>query len=222
MIPLPAAPAAAETREDVQGWLLATAMIPMTESKDFSLYVEAQPRTGDDLNALERLLVRPAVVYNVTPRFTLWLGYAWTPLFMDAEYRHDFRDEHRAWEQAAYSHTVADGFMTVAHRFRQEQRFIEFAGDTAHRSRYQIRVSAPWKKGGTNGMTGYNELFWNWNDVDRGPRQGFDRDRFFLGPYWVVGKARYEAGYLGEYSENFGGTDRMIHGLLLSVNYTFE
>jgi hypothetical protein len=206
---------------DFQTWLLMTALVPVDQDKKFSFYGEVQPRIGDSSRYPERLLIRPAAVYNVSSSLSLYLGYAWTPLFMDARFNHDMRDEHRIWQQVLYTHTLSGTDFTFQHRLRQEQRFIEDTGDTGNRTRYLVRASHPFSAGGTSGLTGYNEYFVNWNDVSSGPKSGFDRNRFFLGPYLQQRITRYELGYLGEYSKHYRDGDRMIHGVLASIALKF-
>jgi hypothetical protein len=62
----------------------------------------------------------------------------------------------------------------------------------------------------------------NLNSEHNGPKGGFDRDRFFFGPYFTSGPARYEVGYLGEYAQKFdedGG--RMINAIMMSAWFNF-
>jgi Protein of unknown function (DUF2490) len=208
-------------RSDTQIWLQAIAIVPLDTEKKFSLYLEGQPRVGNDLSRVERFLLRPALVYNATKNLEFYLGYAWAPTFLTPTYDSEFRDEHRLWEQALYTHHWKDADITFQYRLRQEQRFIEHTGGTAHRTRILVRASKPWTCGGSSGLTAYNEYFANWNTVDKGPKRGIDRDRIFLGPYCNVGKARYEIGYLGEYSEHFRDGDRFINTALGMVTVNF-
>ncbi len=208
-------------REDFQTWMILNGTKTLDADKKYFFYFEAQPRIGDDSQQLERLLIRPAFGYNVTPKFSLWLGYAWTPTYMDSLYASDFRNENRIWQQAMYTHGIAESGFVIQHRLRQEQRFIDDAGGTANRTRYMIRASHPWEREGKSGLTAYNELFINLNTVERGPKEGLDRDRYFIGPYFIVDNARYEIGYLGERANHFRDGDRQINALLLSANFNF-
>ena len=209
-------PTCTAQRSDLQSWTLLTATAGIGERKEWLFYLEAQPRIGDDVSRMERLLLRPAVGYAVTKDTSLLLGYAWTPTFMNSNYVEDFRNEQRIWQQLSIKDTRLG--VDWQHRFRQEQRIIDEADGTSHRSRYLIRGSLPLNEGRTFGVTGYNELFVTWNTISSGPRAGFDRDRFFIGPFYTVGPARYEAGYLGEFGKRFGMEDRMINALMVVVN----
>ena len=179
--------------------------------------MEAQPRVGNEVSRLERLLIRPAAGYNLNKNVSLFLGYAWTPTFSNTQYESDFRNESRIWQQVLIKHS--DFGFDWQHRIRQEQRMIDDASGVSNRTRYLLRGSYKFCDTDNWGITGYNELFVTLNSVDRGPRAGFDRDRFFFGPFFTSGFGRYEAGYLGEYGKRFGSDDRMINALMLSANF---
>ena len=62
----------------------------------------------------------------------------------------------------------------------------------------------------------------NLNSQFKGPQGGFDRDRFFFGPYVKYGPGRYEIGYLGERSQRFdedGG--RYINAMMMMAFLNF-
>lgn len=204
---------------DFQSWSILTATVSLDPEKKFFVYTEAQPRVGNDISRLERLLIRPALGYNVNKNVALFLGYAWTPTFMNAKYDQDFRNENRIWQQVLIKHT--DFGIDWQHRIRQEQRMIEDASGPSNRTRYLLRGSYALSEDKSFGVTGYNELFVTENSTHRGPKGGFDRDRFFVGPYVTSGPARYEVGYLGEYARKFGNDSRMINAVLLSANFNF-
>jgi hypothetical protein len=204
---------------DFQSWTLLTATINIDPDNKFFAYMEAQPRIGDDISRLERLLIRPALGYNLSPNLSLALGYAWTPTFSNSSYEGDFRNENRIWQQLIYKHDLWG--LKWQHRLRQEQRIIEDASSTSYRTRYQLRGSYGLARDNSYGLTGYNEFFATENGTRRGFRGRFDRDRFFFGPYLVSGPARYEIGYLGEYALQFGKDSRMINAIMLSAQYNF-
>lgn len=204
---------------DFQDWTLLTAHVKLDEAKRYQFYFEIQPRVGDNWQRMERLLVRPAVVYNVNPHLALYLGYAWTPLFMDSQYQRDYRDENRIWQQILYRHSFLD--LQWQHRIRQEQRFIEHGDGVSNRFRYLLKGSYGLTEDDNFGITGYDELFVTFNSVEGGPSAGYDRNRFFIGPYWVVENARYEVGYLGEHARSFGSGERYINALMIFANFNF-
>jgi hypothetical protein len=167
---------------------------------------------------LDRLFIRPSLGYQITDNLDAALGYAWTPGFVNVSYEDDFRNENRVWQSLTYRHSRWG--LNWQHRFRQEQRFIQNASGTAHRSQYVLRASYPFPQAPNRGLTSSGQLLVNENSVTRGPQGGFDRTRFFFGPFFVYGPVRYEVGYLGEYAHRFGDDSRVVHALLVSVNLT--
>jgi hypothetical protein len=196
-----------------------TATVNLDQDKKWLAYMEVQPRIGDDISRLERLLIRPALGYNISSQLSAYVGYAWTPTFMNASYQDDFRNENRIWQQLLYKHDLWG--LQWQHRLRQEQRIIQDASATSNRTRYQLRGSYGLASDGSYGLTGYNEIFVTENGTQKGPFGGFDRDRFFFGPYVKSGPGRYEIGYLGEYARQFGNDSRMINAIMLAANFTF-
>jgi hypothetical protein len=206
-------------RSDFQAWSQLTTQIAIDDQKKWLFYFEAQPRVGDDVSRLERLLLRPAIGYNIDEDITLYLGYGWTPTYTNAEYEGDFLNENRIWQQILIKKSAFG--LDWQHRLREEQRMIQDTSSVANRFRYLLRGSYKFCDCQDFGLTGYNELFVNINTVEGGPRAGFDRDRFFFGPFLQQGNARYEVGYLGEFGKRFGRDDRMVNALMLSVALNF-
>ena len=205
-------------QSDFQIWSLVTADISIDEGeKKWLIYLETQARAGDDASDFERILLRPAIGYNLNPNLTFFLGYAWTPTFLNTNLLSEFGDEHRIWQQIIYKHQTLN--LNWLHRLRQEQRFLENASSAANRTRYLLKASYPLEN--NYGLAGYNEIFVNLNSVKRGPTAGFDRWRFFVGPYLKVNNARYEFGYVGEFGRRFGDDERFINALFLSANFKY-
>jgi hypothetical protein len=212
-------PSCQAQQTDFQSWTMVSATVNIDPNNKFFAYMEAQPRIGDDISRLERLLIRPALGYNLSPNLALVIGYAWTPTFSNASYDRDFRNENRIWQQLQYRHDLWG--LKWQHRLRQEQRIIQDAPGTSNRTRYQLRGSYGLAPDSSYGLTGYNEVFATENGTRRGFIGGFDRNRAFFGPYLVSGPGRYEIGYLGEYARQFGKDSRMINAIMLSAQYTF-
>ena len=66
-------------KTDFQSWNFLSATVNLDSEKRWFTYTEVQPRIGDDVSRLERLLIRPALGYNVNDKVAVYLGYAWTP-----------------------------------------------------------------------------------------------------------------------------------------------
>jgi hypothetical protein len=183
---LPTTLPAAES--DLQSWTLLTAQGHVAER--VRLYAEVQPRLSllPELG-LDRLLLRGAAGYDLTPSVTLWLGYAFTPLFQPV-----FESEQRPFQQLTVNTTFDAGLLVNRTRF--EQRFIE-GKDLSIRLRHMVRFVRPVAAGSSWDLAAYDELFVNLNAPDVGPAQGFDQNRLFLGlARRFVGGLAFEFGYL--------------------------
>lgn len=219
LLSLLCAASASAQRTDFQAWSQLTTQFTLDKEKKWLFYFEAQPRVGDDISRLERLLIRPAIGYNYDKNITFYLGYGWTPTSTDSEYEGDFRNENRIWQQMSIKQSALG--LDWVHRLREEQRMIDDASSVSNRFRYLLRGSYQFCDCQDFGLTGYNELFVTLNSVERGPRAGFDRNRFFFGPFWGDSKARFEVGYLGEYGKRFGNDDRMINAVAVAAFLNF-
>ena len=197
--------------EDLQAWGVFLVNGPTELDPKLRWSIEVQPRVGDDLKHIERLLLRPSLYYRVADHWTTWLGYAWTPSFHSASYDRRFDHEHRIWQQAQREEKYES--VSEILRLRLEERFIENISPAANRVRVLYRLSSnePLLLGQT--FTAYDELLLDLNDT-QGPRAGFDRNRVFAGPYWQLGKWRLEAGYLNEFSIRRNIENRDIHAVV--------
>lgn len=207
------------TPTDFEGWVQASALASLDEAKSYQLYLEVQPRIGDDWHRAAIMLVRPAFVYNPSEALSLFAGYAWHPTFYDSNYHRDYRDEQRLWQQILYRHDLWG--IAWQHRLRQEQRKIEHTDGISNRTRYLIRESYGLTEDKSFGVTAFQELMVNLNGVEGGPWDGYDRSRLFLGPYWSIDNARYEIGYLGEHAKRFGDDERWVNALAVSALFNF-
>ena len=207
------------TPTDFEGWASASALTSLDDAKTYQLFLELQPRIGDDWHRAALVLVRPAVVYNPTKALSLYTGYAWHPTFYNSNYHRDYRDEQRLWQQVIYRHDLWG--TAWLHRLRQEQRKIEHTDGISNRTRYLLRGSYGLTDAGDVGITTFEELMINLNGVDGGPWAGYDRSRVFLGPYWLVGSTRYEIGYLGEHAKRFGDDERWVNAIAISGQFNF-
>jgi hypothetical protein len=205
-----ASPAAAE--EDFQPWFAATATVPVGERA--LVWLEGQARTSDDASRLNQVLLRPAVGLRVSPAATLFAGYA----FVATNPRGPGSSkEHRIWQQALIR-ILGDGKgITLSSRSRLEQRFREDDGDTGHRLRQLVRLTAPIGSAGTQAVI-WSEPFIGLNGTAWGQPAGLDRWRNFVGvSVPVAATLRVEPGYMNEVVEQ-RGPDRMNHIASLTLN----
>ena len=205
---------------DFEGWFQYLSHIGLDEERTWVLTLEEQPRIGDDWRRLNTNIMRTIINYNWTNQFSTGVGYMWGPMFYNSHYYHIYRDENRTFIQLLYKYDQW-GIQWV-HRFRQEQRFIEnTAGSVSNRGRYLIRASYPLSDDKNFGLTGYNEIFINYNSVYNGPTGGYDQDRMFFGPYWKVDNARYEVGFLEQHTQRFGLEPRWAQVLMFMASFDY-
>ncbi|MFM7322246.1 MAG: DUF2490 domain-containing protein [Armatimonadota bacterium] len=204
--------AAARADTDSQAWLLLTATGKFAPRVRW--YAEFQPRYSFvDQSAFERVLVRGAAGWQATPKWSVWLGLAETPLHRPVQ-----RGEVRWFQQFLYENKT--GNTRVTGRTRLEQRSIAGTSGVSHRVRTQWRVARPVSVPGGLQAVAYDEAFWNLNGVTGGPEAGFDRNRTFLGVTRPIAKGiRAECGWLREDAFRRGGGGRRIDALVTQFHF---
>jgi hypothetical protein len=177
---------------------------------------------GGQPNPLEtranRLLVRPSIRWMPRGDSSLQfaLGWGWTPNLSPE------RDEHRLWEQVLFQGGDANEGIEWQHRFRLEQRHIEFTGGLHHRIRYLGRLTRFLGETKTYGLTAWTEIFWNLNSIARGPKEGLDQTRVFFGPVVKISHSyRLEMGYLNVYYPKGAAKDSLMSHIL-ATNVTLD
>jgi hypothetical protein len=210
----PLAWAQRSAHNELQQWDTVVLTVPVADK--FRVQLEGQARLGfnSEINTINRLIIRPSVGYQITPKLSMWQGYAWSPSWNE---KGELRDEHSIWEQLLYDtkwHRV-----DIRLRTRLEQRLIEHtAGQVGNRVRQMVRLSHP--LGHTKAyVVGYNELFVNLNGVHNGPRGGYEQNRMFVGLGYAFNKhVALEGGYLLNHVRHPGRHDHLNHVLLFVLN----
>jgi Protein of unknown function (DUF2490) len=92
----------------------------------FSLHLESQIRSNDDLKAVQTLIFRTGLIYNLKNNQTLTVGYAFVDHHRTIGDVSGWGPEHRIWEQYVLNKafSLSDHFITIQNRFRLEQRFV--------------------------------------------------------------------------------------------------
>lgn len=199
------APSAFSFDEDSQFW---GAWVARGSLKDNWLgFFEYQTRYGQQGRQYERLLVRPAIGYMLSPQWQIHLGYAWTPTFQPR-----FNDENRYWQQSIYREDL--GWSKLVWRNRLEQRLIQGTAGTSWRLREMLYLQFPMGSDSWRPAT-WDEVFLNVNEASSELRPGFEQNRFFLG-LWVRVSERVTAdiGYMNVYINRYSQDDRMLHNLV--------
>jgi hypothetical protein len=178
-------------------------------------YAEAQPRFGNDVSEVDRLLLRPALGYQLTPALSLWQGYAWVPVFQP-----NYTSEHRLFQQALVE--TKFGPLNFISRTRLEERFLENADGVSLRVREMVRGVVRFGDSPL-GVAVYDEIFFNLNQPGGAPRRGFDQNRVFIGPnYKFSNVVQAEIGYMNNYVNNAAPReDRMNHNIMFMLFASF-
>ncbi|MEW2922445.1 DUF2490 domain-containing protein [Muricauda sp. ANG21] len=130
----------------------------------FSIHTEAQFRYYETASNFNQLLLRTGLNYHINPNAIATGGYAF--ISTDGTFE-EFPDEvnskeHRIFQQFILKNKVWE--FLFEHRYRLEQRFLDFgdATDTQHRARYRIQLTLPLTD--TFFLNFYDELFINLQD----------------------------------------------------------
>ncbi len=188
----PSATAGAQTTQRFEVWY----SMPMTANlgddvPGLQLWLDEHVRRGPDQTVH---ISRPAVGLRVLDWMTVYLGYAWIPIFVDDP--QNVRHEHRIWQQIIMNWSpIAE--IGIQSRTRFEQRFSDQGDDLALRLRQFVRLL--WKPEQTSPLAFvvWDEVFIGLTDSDWGPVIGYDQNRLFGGPAFAIEDiARIEVGYM--------------------------
>ena len=180
----------------------------------WNIHNEVQYRNYDAIGDLEQLLLRTGVGYNLSENnHNLLLGYGY---ILSQNYSADSEDkldvnEHRIFQQFTSKQKI--GNVSLSHRYRFEQRFVE--SDFKMRLRYFLAFKVPILKTETSPtklyLSAYNEVFLNTeSDV-------FDRNRVYGGlGYQLNNNVRIEAGYMNQLFEH---SSRDQFNLITFINF---
>jgi len=207
------APAANAVQDvDSQGWFQQT--FNRKDAKGWRYFGELQQRIGESWERPTIFLARGAIGKQLSPDFSFWLGYAWTPAQFPSWKSEDRYFLQGQWEGKA-------GSWNTIQRTRLEFRNIAGTFGTTYRLRHFVRGSVPFKSGSPNYVAIQLEAFYNVGSSGGiGPRAGYDQTRFFAGVGTNLSKSfRIEAGYQPVWVEI--PRHRRLDTLLVSANLNF-
>ena len=180
----------------------------------WNLHNEVQYRNYDAVGDLEQLLLRTGVGYNLSENnhnVLLGYGYINSENYVGDTSKKITVNEHRIFQQFTSKQKI--GRVSLSHRYRFEQRFVE--ADFKMRLRYFLAFKVPLAK--TDEMpsklyvSAYNEVFLNTES------SVFDRNRVYGGLGYQLNKnVRIEAGYM---SQLFETSSRDQFNLITFVNF---
>lgn len=173
--------------DDLQQW--TSLLLTNRFDERWSATFLTQGRIDDDTTGGQILLLRPELGYNVSREVQFSLGFDYFTKFNEGR-----SNEYRVWEQLGVEQNL--GGVGITNRVRVEQRFIDGADGVGLRARYRLRGQG-WLGAERDWLLfASNEVFFNINDVERGPRAGFNQNRLQTGLGYKLRKgARIEAAH---------------------------
>lgn len=169
---------------------------------------EIQYRNYNALGDLEQLLIRTGLGYNLGSRSNVLLGYGYinSENFTGSGNNQTTVEEHRIFQQFITKQSI--GKVSLQHRYRFEQRFVE--SDFKTRFRYFLSMNIPFKNPKYY-LSAYNEIFLN------GASNVFDRNRIYGGLGYKISKGiKLELGYM---SQVFETSSRDQINIITLVNF---
>jgi hypothetical protein len=224
-----------QTTHQFSGWLAAFGRVEL--KNNFSLHVESQLRSTNELEQIQTLLFRVGLNYNIKSNQILTFGYAYISNRRTVDGVSGYAPEDRIWEQfvlneafAFHAHNVS-----IQNRFRLEQRFIGQSAveddqlvttgfDFVQRIRYFARMIAPFNKtpGGFKKGAFFSlqdEVFFNIGNVSVVNGKTFDQNRaYFSIGYRFSPKNDTEIGYMNQFILN-RGTAKTINNIIQIATY---
>ncbi len=179
-------------------------------SEKLSIHSEAQFRFYETTQNFNQLLLRTGLNYHINPDAIVTLGYGY--ISTDGTFE-EFPEEINSKENRIFQQLILKnkvGEFRFEHRYRLEQRFIDFGEttDTQHRARYRLQVTLPLTD--TFFVNVYDEVFLNLQD------QVFGQNRLYmaLGVH-ITDNSSLQLGYLKNHfnSSNF---DRIQLGIFFN------
>ncbi len=201
-------------KTDVGNWFMYFGNQKINDK--WSFWNEIQYRNYNFAGDLEQLLLRTAIGYNLTKNNnTVHFGYGFIrsePYITNTNNKRVV-NEHRIYQQFMTRQSI--GRVSLTHRYRFEQRFIEDVFKL--RLRYFLSAQIPLNNASmipkTFYLSAYNELFAHLKSPI------FDRDRLYGGLGYVINPAlRLEIGFLHQFYEK---SNRPQFQFLFFNNYPF-
>lgn len=211
----PAGRASAQTDREFAIWsaLFFTGQV-YADSPSPTFWFDTQARRGEGGTVY---ILRPGAGVAFAPWGSLWLGYAWVPVWTDATGERS--DEQRIWEQLILNHQTDSGVFFQS-RSRFEQRFLKGASGNANRFRQFVRLNYKPRLRTPVGIAFWDEVFVG-IDSDDWAKQGFDQNRLFIGlAIYALELFRVEVGYLNVYLSR--EPDALIQALSINFFVSFQ
>jgi uncharacterized protein DUF2490 len=204
-----------QTVVDHRFWLTPIAQGRFHHESPWRWSAEMSIRTRDGISAMDIIIARGLVGYDVTKTSSLWAGYGEVTTFLAAG---GYQHEHRLFQQHLWSGPARGATLSVRTRF--EERDVDGNSNWSFRVREQVRYSQVLGHGPFL-IIGWDEIAFHANTTSRYAR-GFDQNRAFIGVGRTIRtRSRLEVGYLNHYLHSLGAPNRMNHVLATTVNVAF-
>lgn len=211
------------------GWLASFNTFRL--DKKFSIHFDGQWRSTDNIKNMQTLLLRSGLNYKTGSKSTVTAGYAYISNRRMISGISGYAPEHRLWEQLIIAQKIKR--ISIAHRFRLEQRFIsksqvinnELVNEGsvyANRIRYFIRNTVPLTQD-KNFSSGFftalqNEVFINFGNRSAVNGKYFDQNRLYLAlGYKVNSELSFDFGYMNQYVNGKNGNFTNNHIIQLAA-----
>ena len=164
--------ASKDFQNDLGLWSAVNVNVPITEK--FQSRFQFSPRWLDDVTDFNQFVLHALLGYKFNEHFSFYQGYAWSTRYIP-----NFKREQRPYQELTISHNLKK--LSVEHRFRFEERFIQDIEGITLRPRYRLKASYPLDKKERWALVLFDELFVNLNSHFGGPQAGIDQNRIYAG-----------------------------------------
>jgi len=191
-------------------WLIYIGSKKLNEK--WNIHNEVQYRNYNAIGDLEQLLLRTGLGYTFNDgknNLLLGYGYILSENYLDNNTDKVSVNEHRIFQQFTSKQKI--GIVSLSHRYRFEQRFVE--SNYKMRFRYFLAINVPLTKKEDNNiyLSAYNEIFLNTES------SVFDRNRLYGGLGYHINKnIKLEAGYMNQFFES---SNRDQFNIITFVNF---
>ncbi len=153
-------------------WTAVNVYAPITEKVQSRFQIS--PRWLNNSTDFNQLILHGLLGYKFNEHLSFFQGYAWSTLYMP-----NFKREQRPYQELKITHNIKK--ISVEHRFRFEERFLQDIEGLSLRGRYKLKGSYPLDKKERWALVLFDELFINFNSHFGGPQGGIDRNRIYAG-----------------------------------------